>query len=673
MVVGMLLIMALCVGYEYFLNYEYSRHPQWTRAGQDNTAQTAPSISSNGVPATTLPSVVASTQSGWRIMAGPASTQPVRLGSDQYQDSHFRMGLEVNPAGAAIDLVELNRFHETVDDPGLFKFQTPYDSQWDLSHSSAAIAVTVDGVRLDLGDKNFSMDSRAEDGESADFSAIVYLGDTPVVRVVKEFSLDKASTDPASSEGYEIRIKYRMDNLTDQRHTASLEFSGPTMPQAETARQDTEIVAGYDNQGLVKVEHQTVSSFTKSSPSKDFSTAAQPERMPLLWLGASSNYFNAVVHFEESKSIATAVVSAFDPTNLPGRVGIRFDTTVFDLAPSSSASVPMLVYFGPKMRSVLQSKYYSSFPMEYDQTLVLTSGICSVCTFPWLINLLVNFLAGLHWLLGDWGLAIIAMVLCVRLLLHPITKKSQVSMMKMQKLAPEMERLKKKFGDDKDGFQKAQMDLYKNVGFTPILGCLPMFLQMPIFIALWRALQTTFELRQSPFLYFGGVHFTWIHDLAQPDFLIKFSTPVHLLFFTFAGLNVLPLAMAVVTFINTKYFTPRPAVMSPEQEQQQKMMTWMTLVFPFMFYGFPSGLNLYYLTSTTLGILESKHIRNHIRKAEAEEAAHGPVIVDAGKLSRQTRRQEVAAVPAKKGFWASMQQRIEDAQREAQKRNKKKL
>jgi YidC/Oxa1 family membrane protein insertase len=204
-----------------------------------------------------------------------------------------------------------------------------------------------------------------------------------------------------------------------------------------------------------------------------------------------------------------------------------------------------------------------------------------------------------------------------------------------------------------------------------------MFLQMPIFIALWRALQTTFELRQAPFLKFFGVHWTWIHDLSQPDQLIKFASPVPLLVFGWhlSAINVLPIAMAVVTFINQKYFMPRPAALSPEQEQQQKMMMWMTLVFPFMFYTFPSGLNLYYLTTTGLGIIESKRIRDHIKQAEAIEAATGPVIVDVGKKKiRGTRLPPLGQTdkPAAKGWLARLQEKAEELAREAQRQQQKK-
>ncbi len=125
---------------------------------------------------------------------------------------------------------------------------------------------------------------------------------------------------------------------------------------------------------------------------------------------------------------------------------------------------------------------------------------------------LVDLLRIFHFFLRDWGLSIIALVVLVRAILHPITKHSQVSMLKLQKMGPELERLKKKYGDDKEALAKAQMEMHKEMGITPFLGCLPMFLQMPIWIALYSALQNDIALRQAPFLW--GL--TWIHDLARP-------------------------------------------------------------------------------------------------------------------------------------------------------------
>src|SRR5580698_8111900 len=132
-----------------------------------------------------------------------------------------------------------------------------------------------------------------------------------------------------------------------------------------------------------------------------------------------------------------------------------------------------------------------------------------------------------------------------------------VQMMKMGKLAPEVEKLKKKYADQPDVLNREMMQLYKQQGGA-ILGCLPMFLQTPIWIALWSALQGTFELRQAPFLRLFGHDLTWIHDLSRPDSLIHFGGPIKIVFFTIYSINILPLMMAAVTYINQAYFMPMP-------------------------------------------------------------------------------------------------------------------
>ncbi|HEY8666892.1 MAG TPA: membrane protein insertase YidC, partial [Tepidisphaeraceae bacterium] len=322
-------------------------------------------------------------------------------------------------------------------------------------------------------------------------------------------------------------------------------------------------------------------------------------------------------------------------------------TKTLDVPAGSTVSLPLQVFFGPKQRDLLASGYYEADPRHYEKSLVYSSS-CNFCTFGWLVNVLVTLLGAFHWVFGgfvghgDWGLAIIALVLVVRLILHPITKRSTISMQKMGKMGPEMERLKKKYADNKDELNKAMMTFYKEQGFTPVLGCLPMFLQMPIWIALWGALQSTFDLRQEPFLW----GWTWIKDLAKPDALITFKQPIHLLFFTIASINILPVLMAIVYFLQQKY-TPKPPASTKEQEQQQKMMQWMTLLFPVMLYGGPAGLNLYIVTSAGIGIIESKRIRDHIKQREEDEKA-GRIIVDA-KPTRGARRGDGGATePAKK-------------------------
>ena len=219
---------------------------------------------------------------------------------------------------------------------------------------------------------------------------------------------------------------------------------------------------------------------------------------------------------------------------------------------------------GPKKRDILKTSYYTAFPRSYDETLVMASGMCGICTFQWLVGILVQGLNLFHYVVRDWGVAIIVLVLVVRTLLHPITRKSQENMMKMSKMGPQMEALKKRYADDKEALQKAQMKLTAETMPTQILGCAPMFLQMPIWIALYSSLQSTFELRHAPFLY----NLTWIHDLSKPDHLIQF-TPFKLFGLIYvSGINLIPFLLSIVFFLQ-QALTPKPPAASPEQEQTQ--------------------------------------------------------------------------------------------------------
>jgi YidC/Oxa1 family membrane protein insertase len=206
-----------------------------------------------------------------------------------------------------------------------------------------------------------------------------------------------------------------------------------------------------------------------------------------------------------------------------------------------------------------------------------------------------------------------------------------------------------------------------------------MFLQMPIWIALWQAMGTTFELRHAPFLQFFGIPLTWIHDLSQPDHLWTFKAIALPFGWHLSALNLLPFLLAAVFWLQAKN-QPKPAALTPEQEQQQKMMQWMTLLFPVMLYTGPAGSNLYILTSTGIGIVESKIIRKHIKEREEAEKA-GRVIVDAGKKFKAGGGKSgpdslgLGAKPKKPGggggimgWFTGLQDRAEQMRRELDKR-----
>jgi YidC/Oxa1 family membrane protein insertase len=249
-----------------------------------------------------------------------------------------------------------------------------------------------------------------------------------------------------------------------------------------------------------------------------------------------------------------------------------------------------------------------------------------------------------------------------------------VQMMKMAKMGPELQKLKEKHGDDKEAYTKAQVALMKEQGMAPILGCLPMFLQMPIWIALWQGLQSTFELRQASFLW----GWTWIKDLSRPDYLISFGHDIPLFFgLHIESINLLPILMGLIFYVQATIQNNLQPKGTPEQETQKKIMKWMsTFLFPLFLYNGPSGLNLYILTSTLVGIIESKRIRDHIKEREAAEKAAAPVIVDARptRSARRAGRDKPEVEPPKPrggimGFLQKLQERAEEIKREQERKS----
>ena len=673
----LILVMLLTIGLMtawYFVNVElHRRHPEWYPRPGENvaTTQTAPPPAVESASPTTQ-TAAATSPADFHVES--AAPQTAELGSQQFDPQGkqpYAMGLVIASRGAAIESATLNQFRQEVQKDAPYVFQRPYTQGSDaLTRALATQAIEIDQHRQDL----FNVDWERLPGGTA--TSVTYAtrvlvggGEGPLT-IRKQYELRPSSD---ASKGYEIKLTYSMENKTGRDLTVRLIYSGPNVPPVENTRDVPEVVVGHFDEHRVQVTHSAGTSFAVDKGAVPLDVKGGP----VLWAGVAGAYFNGIVRpplaasgdKSQIEDISVQALAAPDPVTAQTHVNLTFRTPEMKLEKGQTLSMPLEVYFGPRKRDVLETAYYTAFPLSYQDTLVLTGGACAWCTFPALITFLVWLLRTFHAVLGDWGLAIITLVLIVRLLLHPITKKSQVEMSKMGKMGPEMERLKKKHGDNKEELNKAMMSLYKEQGMTPILGCLPMLLQMPIWFALWSALQSTFELRHASFLW--GM--TWIHDLAQPDRLLKFA-PVSIWFFHLDGLNVLPILMGVVFWIQQK-LTPKPAAMTPEQAQQQKMMQYMSLLFPLLFYSGPSGLNLYMLTSTGIGIWESKRVRDHIKaKEEAEKA--GRVIVEA-KPTRASRRlaREDTGEPKKTGIagWlAQLQDRAEALRRNSGKKDKDK-
>jgi YidC/Oxa1 family membrane protein insertase len=254
----------------------------------------------------------------------------------------------------------------------------------------------------------------------------------------------------------------------------------------------------------------------------------------------------------------------------------------FTVNPGQSVTVTHRLFVGPKDIDVLKEQGNS-----LEQSLDL--GWFTVIAKP-----LMYTLKFFYKYVGNYGIAIIIITVILKALFFPLTHKSYKSMKGMQKIQPEMTKLREKYKDDRDAMNKAVMELYREHKVNPMGGCLPMVVQIPVFFALYKSLMFSIELRHAPFL-------LWITDLAGPDNL--FGQLLHIPFV----IGPLPILMGISMFVQQKM---TPSQMDP---MQQKMMLALPVVFTFMFLSFPSGLVLYWLVNNVLTIGQQMYINKLVK------------------------------------------------------------
>jgi len=219
----------------------------------------------------------------------------------------------------------------------------------------------------------------------------------------------------------------------------------------------------------------------------------------------------------------------------------------------------------------------------------------------WFVSIpLLYVLHFFHHFTASYGIDIIILTVLIKILMAPLTHKSYVSMKQMQKLQPQMEKLKERFSDDKEKLNKEIMELYRRNGVNPLGGCLPMVLQLPVFYGLYNCLGTPIELRHAPFL--------WIKDLSRPDWQsLTFSVPSWWPSALPAGVPVLTILMGASMFLQ-QWMTPTAG-----DPNQRKMMMLMPLMFTFMFVSFPAGLTVYWLVNNLLTIVQQYWINRTVK------------------------------------------------------------
>jgi YidC/Oxa1 family membrane protein insertase len=280
------------------------------------------------------------------------------------------------------------------------------------------------------------------------------------------------------------------------------------------------------------------------------------------WFAFSGEYFTALLMPPPMKGNLTLNVEGTEKSLLKAEMV----SSLLSVSPGQSVKIPYRVYMGPKEIERLKE-------LGSDAEKLINFGYFTVVARPllWFLRLTNN-------VTKNFGIDIIILSILIKVIFLPLTQISFKSMKEMQKVQPEMARLKELYKNDKARLQQETMLLYKRRKINPMSGCLPMVIQIPVFIALYNVLQNTFEMRHAPFM-------LWITDLSAKD-------PIYLT----------PLVMGA-TMVIQQIMTPSAA-----DPAQAKLFMLMPIMFTFMFLSFPSGLVLYWLVTNVLSIAHQYYL-----------------------------------------------------------------
>jgi YidC/Oxa1 family membrane protein insertase len=374
--------------------------------------------------------------------------------------------------------------------------------------------------------------------------------------VIKRFSFNAGS--------YSVGVDYIINNKT--ANSVSVQMYGQLKQSTLT---DT-------SSGMLPTYRGAAFSTSEDRYEKyDFDDIAEAnlnKTTPGGWVAMLEHYFVSawVPHAEDNNQLYTNYSN-----NQEAVIGFKAPAITIDAGQQGNTSA--IFYVGPKDQEVLEK-------IAPNLDLTIDYGFLWMISQPlfWLLLTIQSFVT-------NWGVAIIIITLIVKGGMYPLTKAQYTSMAKMRELAPKMAQLKERFGDDKQKMSQAMMELYRKEKVNPAGGCLPLIVQMPIFLALYWVFLESVELRHAPFM-------LWIQDLSAQD-------PFY----------ILPVLMGVSMFIMQKM---QP--MTVQDPMQQKIMQYMPVMFTVFFFWFPSGLVLYWLVSNIISIVQMKIIFSGIEKAKAK-------------------------------------------------------
>lgn len=682
---------------------------------QTQAPNQGPNQGPNQAAAPASPVAPLSTGLRFRIAADPGAAAPLGAldGSGGYEAQ-----VEFAAKGAGVLALRLDRYVQTVGGTDHVELQrtqgvdTNSDGVIDISAVPfAMLSVVVNDV--ELGAAGLGVWRALPDHPGAFEAIIEDAAGNEVLRLTRTFELEPGS--------FRVTVRQRVENRSAAEALVRLVQTGPIdmpKPTSKYGGDKRRIRFGY----LFSEPRQAGSTVVtadselrgrnvvlgdRSADSRGFKRyaatravwpegAASKDNHRLVWFAVTDRYFGVATHpvvdpAAQVPGAANKLLSAVETVDRlvldpyvakpdDAIVVTRMTSPSLRVAPGGAVSADFGVYAGPLLDEVFDADPMARALNLHGLIAYNFGGFCGeTCTFGWLTHLLLFVLRLFHGLTGDWGLGIILLVVAVRGTLHPITRWSQIRLQRfgaqMQAIGPKMQKLRERYKDDPKRQQQETARLFREEHVNPAgaLGCLPMFLQSPVWIALYATLYFAAEMRHQPAFYglfqaISGGQWRFLADLASPDAalplpgFLQFTPPfLGSVYGKVTSINLLPLLLGVVFYVHQKYLTPpTTATLTPDQEQMQKTMKFVSVVmFPLFMYTAPSGLALYFITNSTLAIFESKWIRAHANK-------HG--LLDPEKIKAEKARKAAAAQAGGKpvGIGGWVQQRIAMAQQLAE-------
>ena len=537
-----------------------------------------------------------STPPGYKPDLRPAKS--IVLGSSDPKDGYF-IEAEISPNGAAVNWIKLNdeRYRTVADrDEQLKVVGSGEQDRRTFDLFIKEIDDKLKAIRRDASLNSVRWKSEGTEKTNNVITAAAWSFSMPgdPIKIIKRYSLvhvkevaeNLRKAQDQQAKGYELKFELEFVNTAEEARKLKYSLQGPVgvpLEDLENVRVFRTVVTGLiSDGGKLVAESTTAATIVESEAEEEWT-------LPIQYIGIDVQYFAALLipgkddYFEvarpqivsnkgEDKHADITLILDSKELTIPAKADGKDGTLKHKLT----------LYAGPKRKSLLDA-YEAEDTIQYGWFSWVARGML------WLLNVF-------HGIGLPYGIAVICLTFVVRGALFPLSRKQVASARKMKELQPQIAELKKKYANDREKMARAQMELFSKAGYNPFAGCLPIFLQLPIFIGLYQALSNAVELRLAPF------PLSWIDNLAAPDALIPdigFRIP-----FLGSSFNLLPIITIFLFVAQQKMFMPPPT--DEQTAMQQKMMMYMSIFFGFLFYRVPSGLCIYFIASSIWGIAERK-------------------------------------------------------------------